>query len=196
MTLGSIDDIRAKTEELRQRTAAIRIAEGKPPEPPESFVPIPLGIILAEELVPFYKIAVQYAAVVASGALVRVDTTKLAKYRETARLARMCVGINVGLIGSGAERVLHTMDKINAAIDEGRESETDVRYEMRMLDHFLHFMNRSPWEDGTDHKSDKPYHVQQAEMKAEVCRLKNDPNEYRAELDAAWRHYREIEHLL
>lgn len=196
MTLGSIDDIRAKTEELRQRTAAIRIAEGKPPEPPESFVPIPLGIILAEELVPFYKIAVQYAAVVASGALVRVDTTKLAKYRETAKLASMCVGFNVGLIGSSVERVLHTMDKINAAIDEGRESEIDVRYEMRMLDHFLHFMNRSPWEDGTDHKSDKPYHVQEADMKAEVERLKNDPEAYQAELDAAWRHYREIEHLL
>ncbi|MCM3560901.1 hypothetical protein M4D57_20260 [Brevibacillus borstelensis] len=196
MALETIDEIQAKTEELRQRVAAIRIAEGKPPEPPENFVPIPLGIILAEELAPFYKIAVQYAAVIASGALVRVDTTKLAKYRETAKLASMCVGFNVGLIGSSVERVLHTMDKINAAIDEGREGDVDIAREMRMLDHFLHFMSYSPWDDAHDYRSPKTYYDQLMEMRAEVERLKNDPEAYQAELDAAWRHYREIEHLL
>lgn len=189
-------DIKAKTEELRQRVAAARIAEGKPPVPPENFVPIPLGIILAEELAPFYKIAVQYAAVIAAGTLVRVDTSKLEKYRETAKLAGMCLGFYVRMIGGGVERVLCTMDRINAAIEEGREDEIDVVREMRLLSHFLHYTSRSPWKDSTDYKSDKPYQVQEAEMKAEVERLKNDPDAYRAELDAAWRHYREIEHLI
>ncbi|QQE73154.1 hypothetical protein KDJ56_14620 [Brevibacillus composti] len=196
MAFESIEDIRARTEELRQRVAAARIAEGKPPEPPENFVPIPLGIILAEELAPFYKIAVQYAAVIAAGSLVRVDTSRLEKYRETAKLASMSVGVNVGLIGSSVKRALHTMDKINEAIEEGREDEIDTRREMRMLNHFVRNINRSPWKDGINHKSEEPPYVQEAAIKAEVERLKNDPEAYQALLDAAWRRYREIEHLI
>jgi len=191
-----IEDIKAKTEELRQRIAAARIAEGKPPEPPENFVPIPLGIILAEQLAPFFKIVVQYAAVIASGALIRIDTSKLEKYRETAKLARMCVGFHAGLIASSVNSVLRTMDNINAAIDEGREGDVDIARELRMLNHFVWYMNKSPRSDSSDYKSDKPYPVQIDEMEAEVERLKNDPDAYQAELDAARCHYRAIEHLI
>lgn len=196
MAFETNEEIAAKTEELRQRVAAIRIAEGKPPEPPEDFVPIPLGIILAEQLTPFYRIAVQYAAVIASGTLVPVDTSKLEEYRETTKLAGMCYGHYVRIIASGVGAVLRTMDKINVAIEEGRQEEIDVTRELRMLDHFLNRMNKSPWSDSTDHKNDKPYHIQQAEMKEEVERLKNDSEAYRAELNAAWRHYRDIKHLI
>lgn len=196
MAFETSEEIVAKTEELRQRVVASRIAKGQPPEPPENFVPIPLGIILAEQLAPFYKIAIQYAAVIASGTLTRVDTSKLEKYRETAKLAGMCYGHYVRIIASGVDAVLRTMDKINVAIEEGRQEEIDVTREMRMLDHFLNRMNKSPWSDSTDHKNDKPYHIQQAEMKAEVERLKNDSEAYRAKLNAAWRHYGDIEHLI
>ncbi|MCC0566554.1 hypothetical protein [Brevibacillus borstelensis] len=192
----TLDEIQTKTEELRQRVAAARIAQGQPPEPPENFVPIPLGIILAEQLAPFYKIAVQYAAVVAAGTLTRVDTSKLEKYRETAKLASMCVGFHSGLIANTVEWCLREMDEVNTAIDEGRESEIDVASLTRKFSFFLSFMDDSPWADTYDHKSTRPHHIREAEIKAEVERLKNDPEAYQAELDAAWRHYHEIEHLI
>ncbi|EST55690.1 hypothetical protein T458_06950 [Brevibacillus panacihumi W25] len=189
-------DIKARTEELRQRIAAARIAEGKPPEPPENFVPVPLGIILTEELVPFYKIAVNFAAIIASGTLVRVDTSKLEKYRETAKLLRMGVGFHARGIGSTVDWCLREMDEINEAIDEGKESEIDKTSKMRRFSFFLEHLNKSPWSDTYDYKSTEPHHFREAKIKAEVERLKNNPDAYRAELDAAWRQYREIEHLI
>ncbi|GED58429.1 hypothetical protein ABER61_02915 [Brevibacillus formosus] len=196
MAFETNEEIAAKTEELRQRVAASRIAKGQPPEPPEKFVPIPLGVILAEQLAPFYKIAVQYAAVIASGSLVHVDTSKLEKYRETAKLARMCIGRHSGLIASSVEWCLREMDEINAAINEGKESEIDKTSKMRRFSFFLEYLNESPWADTYDYKSTEPHHIREAKIKAEVERLKNDPDAYQAEQDAAWRHYSEIEHLI
>ncbi|MFA4134459.1 MULTISPECIES: hypothetical protein [unclassified Brevibacillus] len=196
MALETVDEIKAKTEEHRQRVASSRIAKGQPPEPPEKFVPIPLGIILAEQLAPFYKIAVQYAAIIAAGSLVHVDTSKLEKYRETAKLACMCIGFHSGLIASSVEWCLREMDEINASINEGKEGEIDKTSKMRRFSFFLEHLNKSPWADTYDYKSAEPHHIREAKIKAEVERLKNDPEVYQAELDAAWRHYREIEHLI
>lgn len=196
MALDTVDELRAKTEELRQRVAASRIAKGQPPEPPEKFVPIPLGIILAEQLKPFRKIAIQYAAVIASGSLVHVDTSKLEKYRETAKLARMCIGFHSGLIASTVAWCLREMDEINAAINEGKESEIDKTSKMRRFSFFLEHLKSSIWADTYDYKSDEPRHIREARIKAEVERLKGDPEAFQVELDAAWHHYHEIEHLI
>lgn len=195
------ENLQEKIEEYAEQLRADRIARGLPPEPPEDFVSLPLGIILAERLKPFLRIAAQYASVIAVGRLVRVDTSKLEDYRETAKLAGMCCGFSVSLIAACVTDFLRMMDKVNSAIDEGRESDIETEDVLRDLHFDLEWMQKDPWYDARHpHESISAsqfdYYGYEKKIRAEVERLKSDPEALQAELDAAWRHYRAIEHLI
>ncbi len=195
------EDLREYVEELKQRVAEARIAEGRPPEPPEPFVSLPLGIILVERLQSFLRIAAQYASVLAAGELVKVDTAKLGHFRETATLAEMCVGLQTRLVAGAVLHILDAMERINEAIDSGAQDEINKPFELRKLNVYLWLLRRDPWDDvrlpdEALQQAEFDYYGFERSVREEVERLKSNPEAFQAALDEVWARYREIEHLI
>ncbi|NQX61814.1 hypothetical protein [Paenibacillus qinlingensis] len=191
----TLDDIRKRTEELRERLTKARLENGQSAEPPEDFVPLPLSIILAERLKPFEPIAIKYAGIIAEGRLISIDMSKLVEYRKTAELLRMSVGFETGLYAGMVNRILRQMDEVNSAIESGNIEAIHVGEVLRLL-HFSIKMMRGhdPIDDAYNSTINVSYSNQITLAEAEIERLKADTEAFEAELTAAWAHYETIKH--
>jgi hypothetical protein len=197
MPAGSptIEELRAKNEELRARIAAARIAKGKPPEPPEGFIDKTLSYVLLEHIKPFYPIAVQYSSIIAKGGLVPVDTGKFDEYRRWAELLRMSTSYHVSFFASGVLKTLHLMEEVNEVIREGRESQYDIGWALRRLRLYLDFFEMNDLVTDEE-RGDLSYSEFYKKEQAKTEELKADSKRLAEETGAAWAHYRAIEHLI
>lgn len=184
MALETIDDIRARIAELKAEDRANRIARGLPPErpkPPTKFINEPLAYLLAKELDGFYKIAVQYSAIIASGGITSIDTDKLSKYAEVAELlSRGSIGYNPQWRGSSVLIIIRVMDQINQAIKDRAIDDAEISLKLRILSIGLSGLKNDAW-----------YPRDWRECR----RLQEDSVAYENALRKAREHYETIKHL-
>lgn len=177
------DEIRVSTEELIERLREIRVEQGLPPDtlPRPEVVSIPLSLALIERMKPFETIVIKYAAILAEGRTVRIDTDKLAQYAEYQRLLSYSKGTWCGWYSVGACMALQMIDHVNRAIDSGEEARLDVSDAMRRVHWAIKFMKRD-----TIRNDEYDYHDETGVYpKAEKERLLSDPDAFQAAIDEA-----------
>ncbi|MDO3681697.1 hypothetical protein [Paenibacillus ehimensis] len=183
----TLEMIRADITDLKERLRELRIEQGKPPEAPPNFVPVPLSIVLAERVRSFIPIAIKYASLLAGGTLHRVDTSKFEHYRRDAELLCRSTGLWCSLVGGGVYAIIRVMDDVNAIIDAGEEENAHIPGLLRRFHFALELARHDVQHDMWD-----GYESEASLTRAEVERLKNDPAAFQAAYDEALAHYEAI----
>ncbi|MCM3272954.1 hypothetical protein [Paenibacillus elgii] len=179
----TLDMIRADNESLKARLRELRIEQGKSPEAPPNFVPVPLSIVLVERVRSFIPIAIKYASLLAGGTLHRVDTSKFENYRKDAELLCRSNGLWCSLVGGGVYAIIRVMDDVNAIIDAGEEENAHIPGFLRRFHFALELARHDVQHDTWD-----GYESETRLTREEVERLKNDPAAFQAAYDAALAH--------
>ncbi|MFA4137029.1 MULTISPECIES: hypothetical protein [unclassified Brevibacillus] len=170
-----MDDLSARLEQLRERTRNARRERGLPDDPPEPFIDLPLSYVLLDELEKFYKITAQYAAVLVSGGMVPVDTSKFDQYAEIAGLLRGSKSPSLSSIGYSTLHIITTMEQLNMGNCD------DLSLAIRVLNLRLRSYHRKNFEDESCRDSAK--------------RFKDDRVALDHALKEAREHYETIKHL-
>ncbi|MHA7964968.1 hypothetical protein ACX93W_12565 [Paenibacillus sp. CAU 1782] len=174
-------------EEIKAKARAGLPAE---PERPAPFVDIPLSIVIAERLRPFIRIAVKYLAILAEGTVYRIDTDKLAQYREYAELLAHSTGSNCSLAAAGVRGLLRIMDDMNAQADV---TEADISRAIRASTLYIRFARFNTSSDMSPQDTDYLTRERMiAEHRAEVARLRSDSAAFQGAYDEVCTKYDEI----
>lgn len=188
------ESIAASCERLRQEIREWRISVGKSPESSEneSFLKVPLSILLISRIQPFKAIAVRYAAIIAQGVPVPINIANLEEYRKHFRLLSHSKGLFCGLVGAGGLGVIRIMEDVNRAIEEGTADGLNLADSMRRLHFCIELLNLETDCDQYDHLSDMSPHEQRVVNYEEKQRLEADPVALQSEIDAAWAYFMEV----
>lgn len=144
MAYQTNEEIHTSIADLTERLRQIRVEQGLPAEsrPRPKFVDIPLTMALIDRLEQFKAIVIRYANILAQGQFTRIDTGKLAKYRQYAELLSYSTGFFSGIYGTGARAALACMERINQAIEDGRTDMLSATEEARHLHYDIGFMSK------------------------------------------------------
>ncbi|MHA2853413.1 hypothetical protein ACXZ7E_05480 [Paenibacillus lautus] len=182
------DSIAELTERLRQARIERRIERGVPEEAPEDFVEETLSFALYNRLLPFKKIAVKYASIIAEGGAPTVDLSKLEEYRQIAALLCKSKIDEVRWFAVGLSEILMHMKRVNDAVSS-REYDGPTMHDLSSISLAIRFADMGNVYH--DYRSTETYLARKQRIAAEIERMDFDK-----EYAEAMAHYESIKHLL
>ncbi|CDN43477.1 hypothetical protein [Paenibacillus sp. P22] len=192
MYRNTTEEIRVDIADLKERLRQHRIESGRNPDPPPrpKFVDVPLSIAMVERLKPFRQIAVKYAAIIADGRAVRVDTDKFAEYERLSELLCFSKGFWSTTMGGFVRNIKNVMNKVNNAIDEDSLEDFDLLAEARKLAIMFRIFDDIRVRDHDGYA----YYAENRDILRfdETNRMCSDEEAYQAAFDEAWAHYQTI----
>lgn len=192
MTYETNDEIRDSiaelTERLRQIRTERRLERGVPEEAPEDFVEETLSFALYNRLLPFKKIAVKYASIIAEGGAPTVDLSKLEKYRQIAALLKKSKVDELSWFAAGLSQILTHMKRVNDAVNSG-EYDGPTKNDLSSLSLAIRFTDMG--NVYYDYQSDETVYDRMKRIAAEIERM-----DFEKEYAEAMAHYESIKHLL
>ncbi|OMF73031.1 hypothetical protein [Paenibacillus glucanolyticus] len=182
------EEIRDSIAELTERLRQIRIERGVPEEAPEDFVEETLSFALYNRLLPFKKIAVKYASIIAEGGAPTVDLAKLEEYRLIAALLSKSKVDTLSWFAAGLGEILTHMKRINDLVNSD-EYDGPTRNDLSSLSLAVSFTDMG--DVYHDYQSTETFYDRKQRIAAEIEHMDFDK-----EYAEALAHYESIKHLL
>lgn len=181
-------EIRIDTERLGEKLRQWRVENGLSPDPKriEPFVSVPLSLALMDRLQPFIAISIKYAAILASGTLHRVDTSKFNQYAEYVALLQFSNGTWCKWASSGIRSMLRIMERLNETADE----DVNIAEVLRNIHFAIEMMRHELRQDEYKYANMFPRDLEKERAAYdEIKRLRSDPEAFEAALEDARRQY-------